>query len=222
MSSSLSSNFRSHFRSNVFQNDENAIPKQKQMKQLSSSSVLKPKKGLSLKPMNNGNGNGGGGVVTFPKTPSTSSSTSSGKSNTRRRALGDISNRKGDSRNHAKSTKSIKGKGGSLGGSSGSSLTIHNDNLKYGSMSMATNKKSLSTKKSTKKKKKNVTFDQQIYQDALDNSYENGKALESKKKIPLGGRSIKAAGHQTIKSSLKLNKSAGDVEDAEMSLGPSL
>jgi hypothetical protein len=165
-------NHQHHRHPTVFQNDENAIPmQQKQLSSSSSSSfvpVKKSKKEMALKPLNSN-------TSSFPKTPLSKNKSLSSKTTTaRRRALGDISNRK----------KASGNAGGGLGGGSKSvkkGLAIHMDNgLVKPTSSSTTTTATATTSKKLKKKKKNVTFDQVIFQDDLNEKIKNVKPRRSK------------------------------------------
>mmetsp|Transcript_8911 Transcript_8911/g.9783 ORF Transcript_8911/g.9783 Transcript_8911/m.9783 type:complete len:324 (+) Transcript_8911:134-1105(+) len=193
---------------NIFQNDENAI--QRQHKQLSesakpskSSSVLKPKKSALLSININTSGK------LNPNTPSQSAT------NTKRRALGDISNRKSTS----KSTKiSLKnGGGGGLGGANGlksksnggGGLAIHMDN----NVKMSMKKQSIKKKKvpsSNLKKKKSVTFDEQALKENK-NQLKQRELLENRM-VPL---------NQASSTNSSLQNEVDEIDDIEIMAGRS-
>ena len=199
-------------------NDENAIQLQHKMTKSSSSNrKSSKKKGLAFKRINentnNRNCENENVFQSFPKTPS-SSSTSISKSTTqkkeRRRALGDISNRK------TGNSKTL--------GLGGNSTSLKKSSVKNGSSNCGnSNIKALSTKKKKKKSSvpKSVTFDQQIVRDHHDTTQQamNRRVL---KKVGIRESSKlneKSKAKVVQSSSNRMKMKHVDVEDIEVLAG---
>eukprot|EP00551_Chaetoceros_affinis_P007716 CAMPEP_0203668036 /NCGR_PEP_ID=MMETSP0090-20130426/4748_1 /ASSEMBLY_ACC=CAM_ASM_001088 /TAXON_ID=426623 /ORGANISM="Chaetoceros affinis, Strain CCMP159" /LENGTH=355 /DNA_ID=CAMNT_0050532357 /DNA_START=63 /DNA_END=1130 /DNA_ORIENTATION=- len=228
-------------------NDENAIPMQQQLKKhtstkkglSSSSSALKSKKGSALQPINSNLNN----VGSFPKTPLSSSTTKKGNNTntSRRRALGDISNRKG-SGGITGFASSAKGNNISKGGNHSNIINfhIHDSNATTTKKNKTTKKKkkplsslsinnnittSSSTSTSSHVKKKSVVFQDQIYNENNGNDSNSNlkipqQQLPKKNKGVLKSKSINSSkGPSSLSSRRMMNLSAeGDyIDDFDLS-----
>ena len=217
-------------------NDENEIQRHHQTKKLSSRSSSSSKKGLAFKPIHQNtqnhqnhqnveNGNVLKQKALFPKTPSSFTTKNSNQKKERRRALGDISNRKASSNRNKHNSVGFHD---TLKNSSTTSGSVSGGTLKPSTVKTT---KSLSTKKSNKKKKsilpkKSVTFDQQIYRDDIVpyNDYNNDAETSMLKSRNHRGLHESSTALKSQTKSVQRNSNISkmnhvEVEDIEVSAG---